>query len=196
MYCVPPFWTLLPPPSAPHPSGLSQCTGFECPASCIEVALVIYFTYGNIQVSMLFSQIVPLMYTWIFEKYPWGKSPCTIPTPLKVLTLTQRWEFATGHKNNIRNSNTVQVNRKIIYNSKWLHNSRCKYIYMHVLAKACWLLQILYYWNVPSSLPFLLWYRIYLWLTNLSPSYSIVFPWPGTILNCVPSVLFHTATHS
>ena len=31
----------------------------ERPASCIELALVIYFTYGNIHVSMLFSQIIP-----------------------------------------------------------------------------------------------------------------------------------------
>ena len=64
--CVPPSWThlplpstLLPPLSPPHPSGLSQSTGFECPASCIELALVICFTYGNIHVSMLFSQIIP-----------------------------------------------------------------------------------------------------------------------------------------
>ena len=38
--------TILNPP--PHPSGLSQSTGFECPASCIELALAIYFTNGNI----------------------------------------------------------------------------------------------------------------------------------------------------
>ena len=48
------------PPSCPsHPSGLSQCTGFECPTLCIELGLVIYFTYGNIYVSMLFFQIIP-----------------------------------------------------------------------------------------------------------------------------------------
>ena len=57
--CVPPSRTLLPPPSLFHPSGLSQHTSFECPASCIELGLVIYFTYGNIHVSMLFSQIIP-----------------------------------------------------------------------------------------------------------------------------------------
>ena len=34
--------------SPSHPSGLSQCTSFECPVSCIELRLVIYFTYGNI----------------------------------------------------------------------------------------------------------------------------------------------------
>ena len=49
-----PFNTIL-FPSPPHISGLSQSTGFECPASCIEFALVIYFTYGNICVSVLFS---------------------------------------------------------------------------------------------------------------------------------------------
>ena len=49
-----------PSPPSPHPSGLSQSTGFGCPASCIKLALVIYFTYGNIDVSMLFSQIIPL----------------------------------------------------------------------------------------------------------------------------------------
>ena len=54
---------LNPPPTSTslpsHPSLLSQCTGFECPVSCIELGLVIYFTYGNIHVSMLFSQTIP-----------------------------------------------------------------------------------------------------------------------------------------
>ena len=36
-------------------------TGFECPVSCSELELVIYFTYGNTHVSMLFSQIIPLL---------------------------------------------------------------------------------------------------------------------------------------
>ena len=54
-----PSWALLPPPSPSHPSGLSQCIGFECPVSCIKLGLVISFTYGNIHVSMLFSQIIP-----------------------------------------------------------------------------------------------------------------------------------------
>ena len=49
----------LPSPSPSHPSGLSQCIGFECPVSCIKLGLVIYFTYGNIHVSMPFSQIIP-----------------------------------------------------------------------------------------------------------------------------------------
>ena len=41
------------------PSWLSQSTGFECPASCIKLGLVIYFTYGYIHVSMVFYQIIP-----------------------------------------------------------------------------------------------------------------------------------------
>ena len=44
-----------PPPSPPHRPGLSQCTSFEYPASCIELRLVIYVSYRNIHVSMLFS---------------------------------------------------------------------------------------------------------------------------------------------
>ena len=38
------------PPSPPHPSGLSQSTDFGCPASCNKLALLIYFTYGNMHV--------------------------------------------------------------------------------------------------------------------------------------------------
>ena len=51
---------LKPPPtfSSPYPSALSQSTSFGCPVSCRELALVIYFTYGNAHVSMLFSQII------------------------------------------------------------------------------------------------------------------------------------------
>ena len=46
--------------SLPIPSlRVSQCTGFECPVSCIKLGLVIYFTYGNIHVSILFSQVIP-----------------------------------------------------------------------------------------------------------------------------------------
>ena len=54
----PPSRTPLPPPAPSHPSGLFQCTSFECPVSSIERGLVIYFTYGNRHVSMLFSQII------------------------------------------------------------------------------------------------------------------------------------------
>ena len=49
---------LKPPTSAPHPSGLSQCTSPKHPVSCIESRLVIRFLYDIIHVSMPFSQII------------------------------------------------------------------------------------------------------------------------------------------
>ena len=57
VYICPPSRTPLPPPSPFHPSGLSQCTSFECPVLYNELGLVLYFTYDNIHVSLLFSQI-------------------------------------------------------------------------------------------------------------------------------------------
>ena len=53
MHMCPP---IEPPSHTPTPSHPS---GFRCPVSCIELGLVIYFTYGNIHVSLLFSQIIP-----------------------------------------------------------------------------------------------------------------------------------------
>ena len=50
--------TLNPPPTS-LPSGSSHCIIPEHPVSCIELGLAICFTYGNIHVSMLFSQIIP-----------------------------------------------------------------------------------------------------------------------------------------
>ena len=52
-------WTPFPSPSPPQPSRLSQSTSFGCPAACLKFALAIYFTYGNVYVSVLFSQIIP-----------------------------------------------------------------------------------------------------------------------------------------
>ena len=42
-----------------HPSGSSQCTSPKHPVSCIKPGLAIHFTYDNIHVSVLFSQIIP-----------------------------------------------------------------------------------------------------------------------------------------
>ena len=53
--CAPPSWTHLPCPRA--------LTG--CPASCIKLAPVIYFTYGNIHLSMLFCHIFLLRKMWL-----------------------------------------------------------------------------------------------------------------------------------
>ena len=59
IHVSPPSWTPFPPLSPPYSSMLSQSTGFRCPASHIRLALVICFTYGDIRVSMLLSQIIP-----------------------------------------------------------------------------------------------------------------------------------------
>ena len=52
-----------PPTSRPFlPSKFSQSTDFGCPVSHITVPLTVYFTYGNVYVSGLFSQIIhPLL---------------------------------------------------------------------------------------------------------------------------------------
>ena len=59
VYMCSPSWTLHPPPSPYHPSGLSQCTSPKHPVSCIEPGLVTRFIYDIIHVSMPFSQIIP-----------------------------------------------------------------------------------------------------------------------------------------
>ena len=59
VYMCSPSQTSFLPPSPSHPSGSSQCTSPEHPVSCIEPGLAICFTYDNIHVSMLFSQIIP-----------------------------------------------------------------------------------------------------------------------------------------
>ena len=46
-------------PPYPIPQGHPTATSPEHPVSCIELGLAVYFTYDNIQVSMLFSQIIP-----------------------------------------------------------------------------------------------------------------------------------------
>ena len=58
--CVPPsYWSPFPLSSSLYPSGLSQSTDFRYPASWINLALAICFTYSNVHVSMLFLQIIP-----------------------------------------------------------------------------------------------------------------------------------------
>ena len=54
-----PILNPLPPPSAYHPSGSSQCTSPKHPVSCIKPRLVIRFLHDIIHVSMPFSQIIP-----------------------------------------------------------------------------------------------------------------------------------------
>ena len=58
VYMCSPSCTPLPPPSLSHPSGSSQCTIPEHLVSCIEPGLAICFTYDNMHVSLLLSQII------------------------------------------------------------------------------------------------------------------------------------------
>ena len=60
-------WNPLPPPFPCHPSRLSQSTGFGFPTSYIKLPLAIYFTDGNVYVSMLFYQIK--QYIWNLERH-------------------------------------------------------------------------------------------------------------------------------
>ena len=70
-----PRYTCVPHPETPSqlpPHPILLGTGFECPVSSIKLGLVIYFTCGNIYVSVLFSQIIP---------------PTLSPTESKILFL-------------------------------------------------------------------------------------------------------------
>ena len=74
-----------PPTSLPTPS-LQVATSFGYPASYIKLALVMYFTYGNVYVSIIFSQIIPpsppptepknLFFTSVFPLSVSPVSPC------------------------------------------------------------------------------------------------------------------------
>ena len=57
-----------------HPSRLSYSTNFGFPALYSKFPLAIYFTYGNIYVSKLFSSIIPLS--------PFPKSKMSVSTLL------------------------------------------------------------------------------------------------------------------
>ena len=56
---VPSFLNLTPTPSPFHPSRVLQSTGFEFPASYSKFPLAIYFTYSNVYISVLLSQVFP-----------------------------------------------------------------------------------------------------------------------------------------
>ena len=59
VFMCPQSWTHLPLPSPSDPPGSSHCTSPERPVSCIEPRLAICFIYGNIHISMLFTQTIP-----------------------------------------------------------------------------------------------------------------------------------------
>ena len=82
VYMCSPSWTLLPPPSPYHLSGLSQCTSPKHPVSCIEPGLATRFIHDILHVSMPFSQI----FSWInccFSYCKWQNQtiyPLVFPT--------------------------------------------------------------------------------------------------------------------
>ena len=75
---------ILDPPatSLPIPSlRVAQGSDSECSVSCTELGLVICFTYGNIHVSMLFSQIIPP-----------SPSPTSFESIQMLFTMARRWK--------------------------------------------------------------------------------------------------------
>ena len=61
IHMSPTYRNPIPPPFPLYLSELSQSTSFGCPVTCIELLLFICFMYGNIHVSVLFSQIIPCL---------------------------------------------------------------------------------------------------------------------------------------
>lgn len=62
----PPSWTPLLLSSPPCPLGSLLSTSFGCSASCTELALVIYFIYGNVQICILSNHPYPrLSPSWV-----------------------------------------------------------------------------------------------------------------------------------
>ena len=55
IYMSPNSWTSLPPPTPSHSSRLSQSTRFELPVSYSKFSWAIYFSYGNVYISVLLS---------------------------------------------------------------------------------------------------------------------------------------------
>ena len=91
---IPPI--ILPPPSPPCPSGLSQSTNFGCSASCIKLALVVYFTYvyhsfltSHINVYVSFSLACP--HIFFINKFSWS-----FPSILEKNFCSGHRQFAGG----------------------------------------------------------------------------------------------------
>ena len=53
VYMCSPSWTLLPPPSPYHPSGLSQCTSPKHPVLCIEPGLAKPIQYCKVKYNII-----------------------------------------------------------------------------------------------------------------------------------------------
>ena len=81
-----PSWPSFPSPTTSHTSGLSQSIWFEFPVSYSNFSVAIYFTYGNVYVSILLCQFVPF---WLV----WGETPIVI---LICISLIMRDGEGTG----------------------------------------------------------------------------------------------------
>ena len=72
VYMCLPILNTPPPPFPSHPSGLSQCTRFECSVSCIKQGLAIYLKCG----------------IYMFQFYSSKSShPCLLPQSPKLCSL-------------------------------------------------------------------------------------------------------------
>ena len=69
IHLSPPSQIFLPPSSPCHPSRLSQSTGFEFPVSHSKFPLAIYLIYVNVYVSMLLSQVIPLLSPPLYPQF-------------------------------------------------------------------------------------------------------------------------------
>ena len=87
VYMCPPI--LKPPPHLcpPHPSGLSQSTSFECPASCIKLALVIYLQFG-LYISTNIMYVVLLVLGFWQNVFLWIKSLSLLHGWKSLISLT------------------------------------------------------------------------------------------------------------
>ena len=81
-------------PSHPIPLDFPSAPGFECPVSCIELGLVIYFTYSNIHVSMLFSHV----YLWRIHFDIWQNQYNTVKLKKKNAILSNHPTLAFSHR--------------------------------------------------------------------------------------------------
>ena len=91
-----------PPTSLPSPIPLvcpRAPAFFKCPASCIELALVIYFTYGNIHISVLFAVLSPvsaggfftISVTWDLAHYRRSFSTSGLNNPNSLKYVKVHW---------------------------------------------------------------------------------------------------------
>ena len=107
-------WVYMCPPS--HPSGSSQCVSPEHTVSCIEPGLAICFTYDDIHVSMLCSQIIPHSPSPTESKRLFFTSVSLLPSHI--------W----GYRYHLSNNNaTFYIYLQSLYPLVWMDNFTVNY---------------------------------------------------------------------